>query len=121
MACFARSPRPDRISPAEAYTRASAGEAVLLDVREGAEYAAGHAPDAVWVPLVRLTAGASLPEQARGRPVLAICRSGNRSQKACELLIARGIEALNVDGGMKAWAQAGLPVRNQQGGDGQVA
>ncbi|MEV6058018.1 rhodanese-like domain-containing protein [Streptomyces sp. NPDC052107] len=118
---MAATPRPGRITPAEAHTCTQAGEAVLLDVREETEHAAGHAPGAIWLSLGRVATGALLPEAVKGRPVLAICRSGNRSQKAAELLIARGIEALNVDGGMQAWAQAGLPVRNQQGGNGKVA
>jgi len=52
--------------------------------------------------------------------VLAICRSGNRSQKAAELLAARGVEVSNVSGGMRAWAAAGLPVHDNAGNDGQV-
>lgn len=115
------APRSGRISPAEAHIRARAGEAVLLDVREDAEFATGHAPEAVSLPLGRLATGAPLPEAVKGRQVLAICRSGNRSRKAAELLVARGVEALDVDGGMRAWAQAGLPVRNHRGRHGHVA
>ncbi|MEV6210132.1 rhodanese-like domain-containing protein [Kitasatospora sp. NPDC051914] len=98
---------------------AASGEAVLLDVREREEFAAGHAPAAVWLPLIALAAGAELPTPA-GRTVLAICRSGNRSQRAVDLLAARGVTAVNVAGGMYAWAGAGLPVVTAEGRDGQV-
>jgi rhodanese-related sulfurtransferase len=52
--------------------------------------------------------------------VLCACRSGNRSQQAAEILTAGGVTALNVAGGMRAWAHAGLPVHTDQGREGQV-
>lgn len=112
---------PGRIAPAEAHDRARTGKAVLLDVREEFEVAAGHAPDAVFLPLSRLMAGAALPADGTGQPVMAICRSGGRSQRAVEILSQRGLETLNVVGGMQAWEQAGLPVSVPQGGDEQAA
>lgn len=80
--------------------------AVLLDVREPDEWASGHAPGAVHVPMGRLTPD-NLPD---GRPVYVICRSGNRSCRVAEVLTASGIDARNVSGGMIAWSGAGLPV-----------
>jgi rhodanese-related sulfurtransferase len=88
----------------EAYHRP--GGAVLLDVREVDEWAQGHAPDAVHIPMGRLTP-TNLPA---GRPVYCICRSGNRSGRVVEVLTAAGIDARNVTGGMVAWAAAGLPI-----------
>ncbi|MGW2874214.1 rhodanese-like domain-containing protein [Kitasatospora sp. NPDC001225] len=111
---------PGRTTPAEAHELARTGTAVLLDVREAAEFAAGHAPGALHQPLIGLAAGVPLPAEAAGRTVLAICRSGNRSQRAAELLAQRGVEALNVVGGMGAWALAGLPVTTPDGGAGHV-
>ncbi len=98
-----------RVTPAEARARADA-DAVLVDVREPDEWAAGHAPGAVLAPLSALTSGQTLPKTAQGRPVVAICRSGRRSREAAALLTARGADAVDVIGGMRAWAQAGLPV-----------
>ena len=80
--------------------------AVLLDVREDDEWAAGHATGAVHVPMGRLTPD-RLPE---GRPVYVICRSGNRSGRVVEILTAAGVDARNVRGGMIAWERSGLPV-----------
>ncbi|MFB7129362.1 rhodanese-like domain-containing protein [Kitasatospora sp. NPDC056273] len=111
---------PGRATPAEAHELARTGAAVLLDVREAAEFAAGHAPGALHQPLIGLAAGVPLPTGAAGRTVLAICRSGNRSGRAAELLARRGVEALNVVGGMGAWALAGLPVTTSDGGAGHV-
>ncbi|MGW6890200.1 MBL fold metallo-hydrolase [Streptomyces chartreusis] len=103
-----------RVTPAEARERTDAG-AVLVDVREAPEWAEGHAPGAVLAPLSALTAGEPLPESARSRPVVAICRSGKRSREAAALLSARGAEVVDVVGGMRAWTEAGLPVVAEAG------
>ncbi|MER6114764.1 rhodanese-like domain-containing protein [Streptomyces sp. NPDC001743] len=112
-----------RLSVAEARTR-TAGErpeAVLLDVREKPEWKAGHAPDAVHVPLTGLVAGAAVPVSARGRTLVVICRSGHRSQQAAKLLVERGVDAVDVKGGMNAWAAAGYPVVSERGNSGSTA
>lgn len=80
--------------------------AVLLDVREDDEWAEAHAPDAVHIPMGRLTPDV-VPQ---GRPVYCICRSGNRSARVVDVLTAAGIDARNVAGGMQAWVAARLPV-----------
>ncbi len=95
----------------EAARLADAGLALLVDVGEGDEWAAGHAPAAVHVPLGNLPQ-TQLPADL---PVLAICRSGNRSAAATALLLARGADACNVTGGMRAWQAAGLPVTTGHG------
>ncbi|MGW0997713.1 rhodanese-like domain-containing protein [Streptomyces sp. NPDC002523] len=100
---------------------AGSADAVLLDVREPHEWQAGHAPGAVHLSLAALAAGAGLPVGARTRPVVVICRSGSRSRQAAELLQARGVEAVDVIGGMRDWASAGLPVVDAHGGNGIVA
>lgn len=79
---------------------------LLLDVREPAEWAEGHAPNAFHQPLGRLDP-AQLPKVGA---VLVICRSGNRSARATQALIDAGIDASNVSGGMNAWNAAGLPI-----------
>lgn len=80
--------------------------AVLLDVREDDEWADGHTPEAVHVPM----SGISIDDIPSGRPVYCICRSGNRSGRVAEALVNAGVEAVNVSGGMIAWSDAGLPV-----------
>ncbi|MGH9133944.1 MAG: rhodanese-like domain-containing protein [Ilumatobacteraceae bacterium] len=80
----------------------------LVDVREPDEYADGHVPGAVHVPL------ATVPdhvEQFRGDgPTYVICRSGARSLKACEFLADRGLDVVNVAGGTLAWQLSGREV-----------
>ncbi|WP_328336354.1 rhodanese-like domain-containing protein [Streptomyces violaceus] len=109
-----------RLTPQLAQQQAGDGTAVLLDVRETPEWNAGHAPDALHLPLSRLMAGASLPAAAQGRSVVTICRSGHRSQ-AAKLLAGRGVQATDVTGGLTAWAREGLPVIGPGGSGGVIA
>jgi rhodanese-related sulfurtransferase len=89
---------------------ASAGEnRLVLDVREPWEFAAGHVPGAILIPLGQLAA--RVGELPQDRPLFVICRSGNRSVTASQLLVAAGKrDVRNVEGGMIAWQSAGLPV-----------
>jgi rhodanese-related sulfurtransferase len=79
---------------------------LLVDVREPSEWADGHAPGALHRPLGGLDP-TTLPKADR---YFVICRSGNRSARATEALVAAGLDAYNVEGGMSAWARAGLPI-----------
>jgi rhodanese-related sulfurtransferase len=102
------SPLPQAIDVQEANRRQAAG-ALLIDVREPAEWQHGHAPKAKLIPLGSLSS--RLSEIPREREVLLICRSGNRSGNAQRQLLQLGYErVVNVSGGMNAWAGAGLPV-----------
>ncbi|MEI5525495.1 rhodanese-like domain-containing protein [Streptomyces brasiliscabiei] len=94
---------------------------VLLDAREPHEWQAGAAPRAVHLPLSVPAVGAGLPARAQARPVIVICRSGNRSRQAVELLVVRGADAVDVIGGMRDWAAAGLPVVDTRGQNGTIA
>ncbi|MFI6875556.1 rhodanese-like domain-containing protein [Streptomyces sp. NPDC050400] len=122
MSLFSRN-TAQRVTVEDAHRRTQGDDApaVLLDVRERGEWNAGHAPGAVYAPLSGLAAHSALPQAAQGRPLIVICRSGNRSQKAAELLSARGLDAVDVKGGMKAWAAAGHPVVDTRGNNGSVA
>lgn len=78
------------------------GEFTLLDVRQPAEYRAGHLPGAVFIPLPELPE--RLKELDPSKPVLAYCRSGNRSRSAAALLLTEGFASVSsMDGGMMAW------------------
>ncbi|MGY1994596.1 rhodanese-like domain-containing protein [Mycolicibacterium fortuitum] len=89
----------------------------LLDVREDDEWDAGHAPTAEHMQLSQLDPGAF----ADAGTIVVTCRSGNRSRKAAATLVAAGVDAVNLDGGMKAWAQAGHPLIRNDGTPGTVA
>lgn len=106
------------VGPGEAKDLLDAG-AVLLDVREPYEWAAGHAPQARHLPLGQLpTRVERLPAD---REVVVVCRSGNRSRHAAAMLLRSGRQARNLHGGMRAWAAAGLPVVGPGGRPGRVA
>jgi rhodanese-related sulfurtransferase len=82
--------------------------AAVIDVREPVEYADGHVPGAVLVPLGQVAGRAG--ELPRGVPVYVICASGNRSLTAAKVLVRAGVDAWSVAGGTGAWQRAGGPV-----------
>lgn len=86
----------------------SRDDVVILDVREDWEYAGGHVPDAMWIPLGQLPD--RLDEIPQDKTVVAVCRSGNRSGQATQLLRQKGFTAHNMLGGMISWEQAGLEI-----------
>ena len=79
----------------------------LVDVREPHEYAAGHVPGAVNLPMS--TIGEHLDELPDG-PFDVICQVGGRSARVTQALEARGYDPTNVDGGTGDWIAAGYPV-----------
>lgn len=84
---------------------------LLLDVREPNEYASGHAPGSVLIPVGQLEKRLQEIRQFQDKPVAVICRSGRRSAAAAEILQKAGFsDVKNVDGGMLAWEQTGLRV-----------
>ncbi len=86
--------------------------AQLVDVREPSEWVATGVPrGAVLIPLGQVERRAPT-ELAPDRPVYVLCNSGNRSRRAADILVRLGFaEVYNVSGGIRAWLQAGLPVK----------
>jgi len=81
------------------------GPVPVVDVRQPEEYEAGHVPGAKLIPLADVVARVGeIPEEG---PVYVICATGPRSQRAADYYRNLGIEAYNVAGGTKAWAEAG--------------
>lgn len=72
-------------------------------------------------PLARVTKAELPPGVEPGSVVVTVCRSGMRSAKAAKRLHAQGVDVSSLDGGMTAWAAAGLPVRRDGGAPGTVA
>lgn len=100
----------DQIAPAAVWQRLQQDDGptpTVLDIRTPEEFADGHVPGAVNIPLVELEARMSeLPAQ---RPVIVYCRSGRRTQTAIPQLRARGYAVTEMSGSMLAWRAAGLP------------
>lgn len=99
----------NKISAQEVQTRIASGSAVLVDIREPDEFARSHAAGAKSQPL-------SGWEQSHltidpDADVIFTCRTGMRTQGACDRLAARVTgQAYVLDGGLDAWRAAGLPV-----------
>ena len=110
MGFFSKVPE---IDPLTASPRVREGSAVALDVREEDEWAAGHIAGAVHIPLSDLARRRD--EIPQDRPIVAVCRSGNRSASVTEALVRAGYRAENLAGGMKAWKAAGLPIEPADG------
>jgi rhodanese-related sulfurtransferase len=86
------------------------GGAVLLDVREDDEWAAGHAPGAVHIPMGQIPQRlGDIPEADR---VYVVCRSGGRSARVTAYLNANGWDAVNVERGMNGWSALGRPMES---------
>ncbi|WIV59180.1 rhodanese-like domain-containing protein [Amycolatopsis nalaikhensis] len=92
----------------EELERALAEGARLVDVRTPGEFAEGHVPGAVNVPLEQI------PDAGRewaGQRVWLICQSGARSLRAAQALDALDVAAVSVAGGTAGWQRGGRPVR----------
>jgi rhodanese-related sulfurtransferase len=99
---------PPVISVASADDFRQAG-ALMLDVREPSEWAAGVIPDATQISLGELEARSG--ELPRDRAIVVVCRSGNRSAQGRDILLAAGFPSVtSMAGGMTDWVAAGLPV-----------
>ena len=99
-------PEVDHQAAAAAY---AAGSALFVDVREADEWAAGHIPGAVHIPLGDLPH--RVAELPPARDLVLVCHSGGRSFAATAFLLRQGYAgAANLDGGMVSWQAANHPV-----------
>ena len=100
------SPVPSALGTDQARSRLH--ELTVIDVRTPGEYASGHLPGALNIPLDQVRR--ALPDIGRAAErgdVLVVCASGARSANACKLLAEQGIPAATLAGGTGAWAAAG--------------
>ncbi|MER5744937.1 rhodanese-like domain-containing protein [Streptomyces sp. NPDC002225] len=105
---------PASLSPAQAAARLA--EFTVIDVRAPGEYASGHVPGALNVPLDRLSEAVPALKSAAARgPLLLVCASGVRSTRACDILAAADIEAVTLTGGTSAWEAEGRAVAQPAG------
>lgn len=84
------------------------GDAVAVDVREPAEWNAGHIRDSLHIPMREL--GLRQDELPTDRTIVAVCRTGNRSGAVTRALRNAGYSVENLEGGLKAWVREGLPL-----------
>jgi hydroxyacylglutathione hydrolase len=98
----------DEVSAGKAQGMLAGGKAYVLDARRGAEFVGGHIPGAKNIAHTRLLS--RLSEVPRDRHILVNCQGGGRSARACSLLQKHGYEVTNLEGGMRAWEEAGAAV-----------
>lgn len=98
-------------TPTEAVRLINHANALVLDVRENAEFAAGHIAEARHIPLSQLEARLSELQKWKDKPIVVICQSGRRSARACGILRKNGFARVsNLAGGLAAWQDAKLPI-----------
>lgn len=93
------------VQPSEVAGRVAGGW-TLLDVRTEDEWAEGRIPGSVHIPMDQLIERLDEVDD----PVVCICAVGARSARVAQFLNAQGREAVNLDGGLYAWASIGLPI-----------
>jgi hydroxyacylglutathione hydrolase/adenylyltransferase/sulfurtransferase len=102
---------PFELSPARAAELLAEDRAELIDVREGYEREAGYIPGSRHIELATLADSAS--ELPVDRPLVFQCRVGARSAQAAFAFRRAGFDAHNLDGGIVAWAESGLPIEGR--------
>ena len=114
---FAPSATPRATAPAAMSLEVSVADAValrdqgalMLDVREPDEFAAGHISGATLIPLGQLAG--RLGEVPRDRVVVVVCRTGHRAAQGRDILLGAGYSAVtSMTGGMTEWLAAGQPI-----------
>ena len=99
------------LSPAEAVTLINRSHAIVIDVRDDAEFATGHIADAKHIPLSSLPERLNELKKYKDKAVLVNCQRGMRSAKACDILRKAEFTQLhNLQGGLEAWTAAKLPL-----------
>lgn len=84
---------------------------VVVDVRETKEFAEGHMPHTINIPLGKLAERSGELEKSKEHPVVLVCRSGNRSKKGAMILAKNGFKELySLSGGVMDWQKDNLPL-----------
>jgi rhodanese-related sulfurtransferase len=100
-----------QVDTLEAVRKINHDDALVIDVREPAEVAQGKIARAKLIPMGELQKRIGELEKHKTKPIIMVCRSGNRSAGACGILGKHGFtDVYNLAGGMIAWEQSNLPV-----------
>ena len=102
--------RGTKVSLLQATQLINQGKTVILDVRESAEFAAGHVRDSRNIPLKELSGRVAELTKLKPKAVIVVCATGTRSPKATSQLKGAGFnDVYSLDGGLAAWQAQGLP------------
>ncbi len=86
-------------------------KATIVDVRDAAEFATGHLPEAKNIPLNELSERVGELAKFKAKSVVVVCKTGARASSAAAKLAKAGFtDVVNLDGGIAAWQKAGLPL-----------
>ncbi|MDQ5880111.1 MAG: hypothetical protein QG584_558 [Pseudomonadota bacterium] len=100
-----------QVTTTEATTMINREDAQILDVRDVSEFSTGHLLGAMNIPVAKFADRAADLAKMKDKPIIVCCETGIRSGKAVKELKKLGFERVfGLDGGMAAWAKAGLPV-----------
>jgi rhodanese-related sulfurtransferase len=103
--------RGKKASAQEVVQLINRSKTTILDVREGAEYATGHLPDAKNIPLAELGTRIGELDKMKNRTIVVVCQKGNRAFGAAKVLERAGFDQVVVlEGGQAAWQTAGMPL-----------
>ena len=108
----ARLMRPGQeVGPTEAVQLMNRRDAVVIDVRDAADFKSGHITNARHVPESEIEARAKELEKVKSRPIIVSCGRGNRSLNVATRLRKLGFnEVFSLRGGLTAWQQANMPL-----------
>jgi len=100
------------ITPTQATLLINRENAQIIDLSEPDEYAAGHLPESRNIPVSRLDERESELDKFKDTPVILVCQTGARSPAIVKRLEKLGFTKVHsLDGGLKAWTAAGLPLK----------
>jgi rhodanese-related sulfurtransferase len=101
----------EQISPADAILKINHERAIIVDVREDKEFVEGHIINSLHIPLGSIQQRLNELEKHKDKQLILSCRSGSRSNSACNILRKQGFEnVFNLKGGVMAWQSANLPL-----------
>ncbi|MBK9394021.1 MAG: rhodanese-like domain-containing protein [Uliginosibacterium sp.] len=110
-----RGANSSALSPAQTVMLVNRQNALMLDVRDTSEFKTAYVANSRNIPVSELEKRLDELAKFRGKPIVAICASGNRSMRAVSILRKAGFEqAYNLAGGMAAWREAGQPISTQK-------
>lgn len=98
------------ISLHEATRRLNAGDAVVLDVRDSADYKAGHITDAINIPYASLSNKAGQLDKHKKKQIIVVDKMGQHAGSAGKILRDKGFDVVRMQGGISEWTHQNLPL-----------
>ncbi len=104
-----------QVGAAEAVQLINRRDALVLDVRDSADFSSGHLPNARHIPFAELDGRMREIEKLKSRPVIVTCSTGMRSATVCSTLKKHGFSEVQVlRDGVRGWIEASLPLEKQK-------